>query len=309
LEAAQFHFLAGASLRQAANAVSTHDCLTGLALTYAAQGQSQRADETAELLIDFDSDPPAFALLMQAHSLRARLALASGNLDGATRWLLGSELAPHLAPTPLGETAVVTRGCVLLALKTREGARQALDLAQKLRQDASSISSTLRVAKALTLEALALNALDDEQRALATLQHTLELAHPGGLLRTFVDFGPMLGGLLAHLSKSGVVTRQETADYLVRLLATFPVAPDVPPKRRSSSLRSELIEPLTRREVEVLELLALRLTNQEIADTLVISPFTVRRHLENISDKFGVRGRRAVVERARRLELIASPSA
>ena len=38
LETAQFHFLAGASLRQAANAVSSHDCLTGLALTYAAQG-------------------------------------------------------------------------------------------------------------------------------------------------------------------------------------------------------------------------------------------------------------------------------
>ena len=81
LETAQFHFLAGASLRQAANAVSSHDCLTGLALIYAAQGLWQRADETADTLVSFDSDPPAFELLMQAHSLRARLALASGNLD------------------------------------------------------------------------------------------------------------------------------------------------------------------------------------------------------------------------------------
>jgi LuxR family maltose regulon positive regulatory protein len=309
LKTAQFHFLAGASLRPAANAVSSHDCLTGLALTYAAQGLWQRADETADTLVSFDSDPPAFELLMQAHSLRARLALAFGNLDRARRWLLGSELAPHLAPTPLGETAVVTRGCVLLALQTREGAQQALDLAQKLRQDASSISSTLRIIKAMVLEALALDALDDEQRALATLQHTLELAQPGGLLRTFVDFGPALRELLSQLSQSGFVTRQGTADYLVRLLAAFPVAPRALPKRRSASLRSDLREPLTRREVEVLELLALRLTNQEIADTLVISPFTVRRHLENISGKFGVHGRRAVVERARRLELIASPSA
>ncbi len=62
---------------------------------------------------------------------------------------------------------------------------------------------------------------------------TIELAQPGGLLRTFVDFGPALGELLSHLSKSGVVTRQGTADYLVRLLAAFPVAPGASPRRRS----------------------------------------------------------------------------
>jgi LuxR family transcriptional regulator, maltose regulon positive regulatory protein len=309
LETAQFHFLAGASLRQSANAVSSHDCLTGLALTYAAQGLTQRADESAEILINFDSDPPAFELLMQAHSLRARLALAAGSLDSAKRWLLGSELPRHLAPTPLAETAVVTRGRVLLALKTHEGAQQALELAQRLRQAAMSISSTLRIVQALVMQALALERLDDEQSALDVLQEAIALAEPGGLLRTFVDFGPALGGLLARLSKSGVVTQQGTASYLVRLLAAFPAAPDESPTRQSTSLRSDLSEPLTRREVEVLELLALRLTNQEIADTLVISPFTVRRHLENISDKIGVRGRRALVERARRLELIASPSA
>jgi len=65
-----------------------------------------------------------------------------------------------------------------------------------------------------------------------------------------------------------------------------------------------LVEPLTERERQVLELLARRLTDREIADTLVISPFTVRRHLDNISQKLGARGRRALVEHARRLELI-----
>jgi LuxR family maltose regulon positive regulatory protein len=53
-------------------------------------------------------------------------------------------------------------------------------------------------------------------------------------------------------------------------------------------------------ETEVLVLLALRLTDREIADALVISPFTVRRHLDNISQKLGVRGRRTVVEHAHR---------
>ena len=151
LETAQFHFLAGASLRHAANAVSIHDCLIGLALTYAAQGLWQRADETADTLVSFDSDPPAFQLLMQAYSLRARLALASGNLHSARRWLLSSEAEPYLSPTPLGETTVVTRSRVFLALKTHEGAQEALDLARLLQQDAISISSNLRVVQALAV--------------------------------------------------------------------------------------------------------------------------------------------------------------
>ena len=65
-----------------------------------------------------------------------------------------------------------------------------------------------------------------------------------------------------------------------------------------------LVEPLTAREMQVLELLAQRLTDREIAETLVISPFTVRRHVQNISEKIGKRGRRTVVNHARRLGLI-----
>jgi LuxR family maltose regulon positive regulatory protein len=53
-----------------------------------------------------------------------------------------------------------------------------------------------------------------------------------------------------------------------------------------------------------LELLAHRLTDREIAETLVISPFTVRRHVRNISEKMGEHGRRTVVERARTLGLL-----
>ena len=97
-----------------------------------------------------------------------------------------------------------------------------------------------------------------------------------------------------------------------RLLAAFPVTPGALPVHQRSetgdSLIEPLVEPLTEREMQVLELLARRLTDREIADTLVISPFTVRRHLDNISQKLGARGRRTLVERARSLELISSSS-
>jgi LuxR family maltose regulon positive regulatory protein len=185
---------------------------------------------------------------------------------------------------------------------------QAFELARQLQHDAMSISSTLRLVQALILQALALDTLKNERQALGILKEAIELAHPGRPIRLFVDFGPPLGGLLQRLLKSDLATRWEAADYAAQLLAAFPVNPGALPARDRSgagdSLIEPLIEPLTEREMEVLELLARRLTDREIADTLMISPFTVRRHLDHISQKLGARGRRTLVEHARRLELI-----
>jgi LuxR family transcriptional regulator, maltose regulon positive regulatory protein len=304
LETAQFHFLAGAALRQTANAACTHDCLANLALTYAAQGLGKRADETAATLVEFDSAPLSPERLGHTQSLRARLALTRGDRDSAQRWLLSADPEPFLVPAPFLEVASVTRIRVLLALETQDRALQALDLAQQLQRDAEAISSALRLVQALALQALALDALGDERRALRVLQNTIGLARPGGLIRTLVDLGPALGNLLQRLLKSRLVTRPGADEYMARLLAAFPTLRASVAARHSADLNDNLIESLTEREVQVLDLLALRQTDREIADTLVISPFTVRRHIDNISDKIGVRGRHALVERARNLKLI-----
>ena len=54
----------------------------------------------------------------------------------------------------------------------------------------------------------------------------------------------------------------------------------------------------------MLALLGRRYTDREIAEALVISPLTVRSHIENLSEKLGVRGRRRVVARAREMRLL-----
>jgi len=198
----------------------------------------------------------------------------------------------------------VTRIGALLAMDTSEGVREAFQLARQLQQDAETISSELRLVQALTLQALALDALNDEERALVALQNALEHGQSSRLIRTFVDFGPALGGLLRRLLKSGRITRQDMTDRVTQLLAAFSAAPQASPTPPHLSTDGVLIEPLTAREEQVLELLAQRLTDREIADTLVISPFTVRGHLDNIRDKLGVRGRRAIVKHARHIGLI-----
>ncbi len=130
----------------------------------------------------------------------------------------------------------------------------------------------------------------------------IELAQPGGSDSHLCRSRPGAGRSVAAFVEVWTCHPPGTADYVSRLLAAFPVCSRRVAARHRSAMSDDFIEPLTGREVQVLELLALRLTDREIADTLVISPFTVRRHIENISEKLGVRGRRALVERARRLD-------
>ncbi len=79
------------------------------------------------------------------------------------------------------------------------------------------------------------------------------------------------------------------------------------PLRRESSNGASLVDRfgLTPRELEVLRLVARGLKNQEIAETLTLSPHTVDRHLENIFSKMSVAGRTQAVMTAVAQGLIA----
>ena len=65
-----------------------------------------------------------------------------------------------------------------------------------------------------------------------------------------------------------------------------------------------LIDPLSKRELEILRLIGEGYTNQEIAGRLVITLHTVKKLSSNIYGKLGVRSRTQAVARARELQLL-----
>ena len=134
--------------------------------------------------------------------------------------------------------------------------------------------------------------------ALADLARALNLAESEGYVRTFVDMGEPMAALLRLAATRGVAPAY-TSQLLAALgdeqphgLASF--APQTQP----------LVEPLTERELEVLQLLAQGLSNAEIGRQLFISLPTVKSHTRNIYGKLDVHSREQAVIQARALGIL-----
>jgi LuxR family maltose regulon positive regulatory protein len=134
------------------------------------------------------------------------------------------------------------------------------------------------------------------------LERALTLAEPGGFIRIFVDEGPPMAHLLYE-----AVTRGIAPEHARRLLAAFPMPePEQAGPPDTQAPESGLIEPLSERELGVLQLIAEGLTNPEIASRLFLSLHTIKVHTRNIYGKLGVHNRTEAVTRARALGVLPS---
>jgi ATP/maltotriose-dependent transcriptional regulator MalT len=110
-----------------------------------------------------------------------------------------------------------------------------------------------------------------------------------------------------HNLVNSLSTKQSTDldGYITHLLLRLPVLEiKSTPQTTSSAQPQSLIDPLTERELEVLHLIAEGLTNQQIAETLIISPGTAKWYTSQIYSKLGVRKRTQAVARAREFKII-----
>jgi LuxR family maltose regulon positive regulatory protein len=241
--------------------------------------------------------------LPETYSFQARLALQQGDQAAAQRWAQTTHPARAPELTPNLEAPWLTRTKVLLSQATAASLAEASLILDRLQQVVETQANPFRRIELLALQALVEARQGDTEQALTTLHRSIVLAKPDRFLRTFVDLGPALAGLLAQLVARGV-----EADYLGQVLAAFPdplPASQTPPAARlQPAPPAELIEPLTDRELQHLTLLADRLSTKEIAQALTLAPATVRNHLSNLYQKLGVQDRKQAVAQARLLGLL-----
>jgi LuxR family transcriptional regulator, maltose regulon positive regulatory protein len=323
LETAQRYLQQGIELAKQWRAVGAQRGLMALAVLHQAQGDSARAtaamQEAAELaqrseLTEIDDLTVAL--------MAAQLAIRQGDLAAAERWAEARGLT--------GETETIgvhaDRDWIVQHLRKYEWVTFArLRLAQRRYAEGLDLLDTWlpkfdRVDRAQTViiieiyRALALHGLNRHAEALAALEHALTLAEPEGYARVFLDEGEPLRLLLQRMkdAPSGPPTESvghgqggRMKNYASRLLAALePASPSSSAIHPSSFSPQPLIEPLSARELEILRLIADGLTNQEIADHLVLSLPTIKWHTGNLYGKLGVSSRTQAVAKARELSLL-----
>jgi LuxR family maltose regulon positive regulatory protein len=246
------------------------------------------------------------ALRVELETKRVALWLAVGDIDAASRWAACCNGGSEREQIALARLSLA-QGRTSDALHLMEGQRALAEAGER----------NGRLIEILGLQALALEAEGRHDEADAALSRALFLARPEGYVRPFLDLGWPLCELLERTAardtapeSGGAPMARIAGDYVRDLLDAFrqegqrqrgQVVEAVP---LASKQAEALVDPLTDREQEVLQLLAKGLSNKEIAARLVVAPSTVKQHLKNIYGKLDVHSRTQAVARGQELALL-----
>jgi LuxR family maltose regulon positive regulatory protein len=198
---------------------------------------------------------------------------------------------------------------------------------KEIRQVSEACRFSCQTIEVAVLQSLALQRQGSTDDALATVAEAVALAEPGGWVRPFVESGRPMADLLRQLRE-----RNGAGEFVDQLLVTLPqdepdttlgagsaespfqpVSESKAPRRGrqaeaqtwdSDTCPEPLMDALTNRELDVLELLAERLYDKEIAAELNVSVWTVKSHVKHIFEKLHVKNRRQAVLRAEELGLL-----
>jgi len=297
LDDAAKHFTASIEQRYVLEPRAAIESFAGLALTHALLGREQAIDKTLDQMDSYVRDHNEPEYVMLADSCVARLRLLRGQLDQPVQWALAirSKVTSDQLMFWL-EVPALTRARILLASGSEANLQTAADELRTLRQQSENWHFVGQTIEAGALESLVLEKLGRSEDALDMLEQTLSIASAGGWIRPFIEPGRDMERLLRRLAEQRGASAhlQVTLDaFQARRQPAAAVVPDIA-QPETTSIR----EPLTRRELDILKLLAQRLQNKEIAAKLFVSPETVKSHLKNLYQKLEVTNRRDAAAKA-----------
>ncbi|HEY4036625.1 MAG TPA: LuxR C-terminal-related transcriptional regulator, partial [Ktedonobacteraceae bacterium] len=229
--------------------------------------------------------------------------LAAGEMDHATHWAKELDIGERHANPFVHEREEVAYVRVLLAKKQPV---QALPRLEPLLVRATTGQRWGHVIEIRLLQALAHQMCQEEAQALDILSEAVRLAEPEGYIRSFVDQGPPIAALLGKLREQQC--QVGPTPYLDKVLAAFPQQSQTykyQPKQEKEHIKAQsLLDPLSQRELQILQLIVQGASNQDIAQELFLAINTVKRHVSHIFSKLGISNRVQAVKQARDLGLL-----
>ena len=270
-----------------------------------ARGDSAAASATLAEAEQFSEGGPAY-IVSDFHALRARFAIWQGNFTIAQQWAAAQELPLQAEPGNLWRYAY--RYFTLARLLIRQEPRQAIALLDRLVAALQAQGQMSGVIEGLVLLALAQRRRGNPEAARRCVQQALVLAAPQGHVRVFVDEGTEMRALLNELLPSLAQHHQELIAHVNKLLAAFSAAAQASTTQSDgqepAAPRLALVEPLSERECEILRLIDQGLSNQEIAQRMIVAVSTIKWHINHIYAKLDAHSRTQALARARELRLL-----
>lgn len=225
----------------------------------------------------------------------ARIMAAQGDFTPAVEWAKGLQGTYTSHPRYTYSAGAIRLACILAAVGKPQEALQTLAGVKPVLEQAGCNGWLV---DAYVLEAVCRAKLEQKPAALAALRQALALAEPEEYLQVFLDQGYSMAELLILARKQGA-----RPEFIDRLLACF--GPNRQEERAlTAAARPRLVTPLSKREIELLGLIAAGCSNKEIAGKLVISIGTVKRHTVNIFNKLDAKNRTEAVAKARELRIL-----
>jgi LuxR family maltose regulon positive regulatory protein len=225
--------------------------------------------------------------LRRIRAAAANIRIRTGDLAAAQKW--ATQVSGETGDThPASGSGLEDELLVRARLHLAEGAPgRAIELLRGPLATAESAGLVGETVRFLVVLAVAYEQVGNRGRANAVLERALDLAEPGGYVRTFLDEGPSMIGLLSSL-RSGRA-------YVASLLEMYPDAQPTTAVVRDSP---------SERELEVLRLIADGQDNAQIAEQLVISVNTVKSHVHHLMNKLNASNRTQLAARGRELHLL-----
>jgi LuxR family maltose regulon positive regulatory protein len=229
------------------------------------------------------------------------MQVARGDLDGPRRWAKHYGLSGAVDPRALEKSDDINirrlrKYEVPVAARLWLAAGRPADALALLAPALPLAERINRLGLVIEYEiliALATSALGQDEKAMQSLERALNLAESEGFVHIFIDEGKLMARLLYEAASHRI-----QPEYVGRLLGAFSATTPPAPQQ------VKVIEPLSERELEVLRLIAVGLSNQAIAQRLVLALPTIKWHTSNIYGKLSVKNRTEAVAKARSLGLL-----
>jgi LuxR family maltose regulon positive regulatory protein len=270
-----------------------------LARVLQACGQRDEAQEAIRSAREIATRLPAWHL-DYATTWEARLQVMQGDVAAAARWADRYDVVLTDAVNFQEAATYLTLALVAIAEGGQRPGRSlddALELMERFAASSEAAGATGYVIEALISRALILEEKGETEQAQTALERALVLAKPEGYVRVFVDHGARIREPLRR-----AIAREIAADYASELLAVL--REETTEEAPADAPTAALVDPLSERELEVLQLLTSSLSSTGMAEELFISVNTVRSHLQSIYSKLNVHSRYEAVARAKKLGLL-----